>query len=221
LNQNNPIFHVSDPNLFQISTLKESVEKVMVVHLSPDSKRHYQQLLKELAIYAELETDLTIVAADGRRSSCSSLVLAAASPFLVEWLLDGGDCVILPDMDGDWVDVSCHSLLQSPQASEDIRGLLEITRILDVDLGISWEIESEGVEEGEEEPMAEYVARSETSTDQATLPSHQHRRVQGQTLAGNQAWRHSDVPHHHTQGPRALKRGDQGGSQEGHQDGYH
>ena len=127
----------------------------MVIHLSPDSKRHYRQLLKELATYAELETDLAIVASDGRRSSCSSLILAASSPFLVEWLLDGGDCVILPDMDGDWVDVFCRSLLQSPLASEDMWGLLEITRILDVDLGISWEIESEGI--GEEEPMTEDV----------------------------------------------------------------
>ena len=127
----------------------------MVIHLSPDSKRHYQQLLKELATYAELETDLAIVASDGRRSSCSSLILAAASPFLVEWLLDGGDCVILPDMDGDWVEVFCYSLLQSPQASEDISGLLEITRLLEVDLGISWGIEIEG--EGEEDQMLESV----------------------------------------------------------------
>ena len=44
----------------------------MVVHLSPDSERHYQQLLKELAIYAELETDLTIVAAVGRRSNAAA-----------------------------------------------------------------------------------------------------------------------------------------------------
>jgi len=114
------------------------------VKLSPDIRSHYHQLLRELATCANLGTDVSIVGASGIRRSCSTLVVAAASPFLVPWLLDDGDCVILPDMPDDWVDIFCYTLLHDiPDSwSEEIKGLLEMTSILEVDMGTNWKLET-------------------------------------------------------------------------------
>jgi len=129
-----------------------------VVKLSPDIRSHYQQLLKELSVCANLGGTLWIVGSSGIRRSCSILVLAAASPFLVPWLLDGGDCVLLPDMEGDWVDIFCYTLLHCPQetSTDEIRGLLEMTSIFEVDLGLRWGEETEVTGSKEGFPAVDY-----------------------------------------------------------------
>ena len=99
--------------------------------LSEESREHCRWLLKEL-LEDTSDNNVVVVSQDGESISINRLVLASLSPVLKEFLLDEGDCIILPDVRIDLLRKLLTVLLGPDVQSGDLHHVLPLLEYLEV-----------------------------------------------------------------------------------------
>ena len=98
---------------------------------SEESREHCRWLLKEI-LEDKSNNNVVVVSQDGDGISINRLVLASVSPVLKEFLLDEGDCIILPDVKIDLLRKLQTVLLRTDVQSQDIHNVLPLLEYLEV-----------------------------------------------------------------------------------------
>ena len=104
--------------------------------LSNESREHCRWLLKEI-FQSGGDNDVTLVSQTGDSVSINRLVLASVSPVLKLFLLDEGDCIILPDVKIEMLKKLHSVLVEVNVQSQEIHNILPLLEYLEVNF--KWE----------------------------------------------------------------------------------
>ena len=100
--------------------------------LSSESREHCSWLLREI-VHDPGDNNVRLISQSGDFIFINRLVLASVSPVLKQFLLDEGDCIVLPDVKIEMLRKLYSVLLEANVQSQEIHNLLPLLEYLQVD----------------------------------------------------------------------------------------